>query len=95
MGNLIIVWPENLDNATWYETMLINADTGDMLVSVLDMEISTDEDYRFVATLTMVCNTEGRYNRAGEPIIAQPDGSLRTEKIQWNVLGMRTRGETI
>lgn len=101
-GRVIITWQASrtLDYVPGHGVMVTDADSGEPLVSALDLTITVDLRAAVTATMTMLTDEDGKplIGNHVTPLIAEDGESYRTGVFRWLVTEMRTateRGATL
>ncbi|NUP47535.1 MAG: hypothetical protein HOW97_09510 [Catenulispora sp.] len=89
-GRVIITWPQPQAGLTHGATVkLTDADSGEDIVSALDLTVTVTLDAAIVAEMTMLTDADG--HPAGVSPVRDEDGeTLRTARFRWLVAEMRT-----
>lgn len=91
-GRVIITWPQPQAGLIHGATVkLTDADSGEGIVSALDLTVSVALDAAIVAEMTMLTDAGGQPLPAGVSPVRDEDGeTLRTSRFRWLVAEMRT-----
>jgi hypothetical protein len=92
VGRVIIAWPQSQAGLVHGAKVRIrDADSGEDIVSSLDLTVTVAPDAAIVAEMTMLTDTDGKPLPAGVSPVRDEDGeTLRTGRFRWLVAEMRT-----
>lgn len=94
-GRLIVTWPTAVGAALPpFQCALADAGTGEQITTATKMVIVADcaSSDPILADLTMLCDQDGQFLRAGGPVL-DGNGGFYTGVFRWVVVEMRTGGE--
>ena len=90
-GRVIITWPKPVNGLIHGARIAItDADTGQPIVSAMDVTVYATLDGPPVAEMTMLTGEDSKPLQAGVPVVPADDGGFRTGTFRWVVAEMRT-----
>lgn len=91
-GRVVVTWPKPTNGLIHGATVAVaDADTGEPIVSALDITIRVNLDGPIVAEMTMLTGLDGKPLRQGEPLPPTEDrDGWRMGTFRWLVAEMRT-----
>jgi hypothetical protein len=90
-GRVIITWPAQGGTLRWPSTIrLVDADTGEQLVSVLSLTVAGDcnNSEPIVAETTMLVDDDGNWLRGGQAVVRDGAGGYLAGQFRWTVAAM-------
>jgi hypothetical protein len=96
-GRVIITWPAQGGTLRWPSAIrLVDADTGEQLVSVLSLTVAGDcnNSEPIVADTTMLVDENGNWLRRGQAVVSDGAGGYCTGQFRWTVAAMHVADTT-
>lgn len=90
-GRVIIIWPAQGTTLRWpFDIRLVDADTGEELVTVLSLTVAGDcnNNEPIVAETTMLVDDHGNWLRRGQAVVREDAGGFRKAQFRWAVAAM-------